>query len=422
MSPVAPRLARALIGIGLLCFGWEAHAGGLYIQEFGTPTQATAGAGAAAKANDASTAFQNPAGMTRLEDHGLMLTAGLLLGDIQFDASPSTPFPGSGSGGQQGGPGPVIQAHYVHRLFDREGAEYFDRVRLGMSLVSISAAVLDPDNDWAGRFEVQKLGLITLTGLPSVSVRVHEKFSVGLGATLTYGLMNYEVAVPLPGPGMNEGRVEFDKIDDFAAGATVSVLWEPTKRTRVGAIWTQEVDLDLSGDLKLKGLGASANVVTKIPFAQAVRASLVHEVTPKLWIGGNFRWEQWSALRSQFVTVNGFKTQIDRGWDDTYGGSLGLRWQFADRWAVLTGVGYDSSPVEASFRTADLPVDRQVRVGIGGQFLWTDTRTVGLNFSYANLGPAKIRSETLRGDYDRNQLFSVSFYVDWKKLPWSSRD
>jgi long-chain fatty acid transport protein len=184
-------------------------------------------------------------------------------------------------------------------------------------------------------------------------------------------------------------------------------------------MWSQEVDLDLSGNVKFKGTGATANIVTKIPYAQAVRLSLLHEVTPHLWLAGNFRWEDWSSFEKQWVTVEDFKTQINRGWDDTFGGSLGGRWQFADRWALLAGVGYDSSPVTASDRTADMPVDRQVRVGIGAQYRWGESRNVGLNFSYANLGPAKIRSETLTGSYDDNQLFSVTLYLGFAKLPWS---
>jgi long-chain fatty acid transport protein len=347
-----------------------------------------------------------------------MLSAGVLVGDIEFDASATTPYPG-GDGGQQGGPGPLLGVHYVHRLWDRPDSEYFDRVRLGISLLSISGAVLDPENDWSGRFEVQKLGLITLTAFPSIAVRIHDRFSIGAGATLTYGRMNYKVAVDLPDPIPGEGQVEFDGIDDFQAGATVSALWEPTDRTRVGAMWSQEVDLDLSGNVKFKGTGATANIVTKIPYAQAVRLSLLHEVTPHLWLAGNFRWEDWSSFEKQWVTVEDFKTQINRGWDDTFGGSLGGRWQFADRWALLAGVGYDSSPVTASDRTADMPVDRQVRVGIGAQYRWGESRNVGLNFSYANLGPAKIRSETLTGSYDDNQLFSVTLYLGFAKLPWS---
>ena len=151
----------------IFAFG-VARAGGLFIQEFGTPTQGTASAGAQAKANDASTAFHNPAGMTRLDDHSLMVTAGLLFGDIKFDPDSDTPYPGSGDGGQQGGPGPVLGLHYSHAIYDRD-AEWLDRVRLGFSLASFSAAVLDPDNDWDGRYEVQKLGLVTLAGVPSIA-------------------------------------------------------------------------------------------------------------------------------------------------------------------------------------------------------------------------------------------------------------
>jgi hypothetical protein len=60
-------------------------------------------------------------------------------------------------------------------------------------------------------------------------------------------------------------------------------------------------------------------------------------------------------------------------------------------------------------------------VGVGAQWLWKEHRTVGLDFSYANLGPARINSSTLRGEYDRNNLFSVAVYLSWGKLPWSEK-
>lgn len=387
------------------------RAGGLYVQEFGTPSQAMAGAGANALAENAATSFQNPAGMTRLDDHQAMATAGFLAGTIKFDSTDS-PVNSGGNGGEQGGFGPVLGAMYVHRLSER--------FRAGLSLVSISGAVLDPDNDWAGRFQVQELSLITLSMFPTLAVRLTDSFSVGGGANVIYGRLNYKLAAPLPGPG--EGQVDLEDLDDFEAGAVVSFLWEPTEQTRFGALWQQKIDLDLEGDVKLKGSGLNASATTKIPLVEAVRASLVHEFGDDLQVGASFRWERWSEFDDQFVRVGSGTGALPRDWKDTYGGSLGLRAQLTPKWAALVGAGYDSSPVSRSDRTADMPIDEQYRLGVGAQYLGFENRVVGANFSWTHLGEAKIRSSSLRGKYDRNELFSLTFYVSFDKLPWSALD
>jgi long-subunit fatty acid transport protein len=55
----------------------SSYAGGLYLNEFATPSMGTAGAGQEAYAHDASTNFalHNPAGMTRLDGNQVSLGA-----------------------------------------------------------------------------------------------------------------------------------------------------------------------------------------------------------------------------------------------------------------------------------------------------------------------------------------------------------
>ena len=108
-------------------------AGGLYLNEFGTPAMGTSGAGEQALANDASTAFHNAAGMTRLEGEEVMVTGGLLYADLEFDPDPNTPIPG-GNGGSAGGPGPILGAFYSRSLSDDW--------KFGLSVISISAAII----------------------------------------------------------------------------------------------------------------------------------------------------------------------------------------------------------------------------------------------------------------------------------------
>ena len=72
---------NAVIFLGLL-FTQATHASGLYFYEIATEDAALAGAGQAARAQDASTIVTNPAGMTRFPD--AMFNAGLqgMGGDI----------------------------------------------------------------------------------------------------------------------------------------------------------------------------------------------------------------------------------------------------------------------------------------------------------------------------------------------------
>lgn len=64
-----------------MLFSAFGNASTLYFYEVGTEDTALAGAGQAARAQDASTLLTNPAGMTRLSDH--MVTGGLqAMGEI----------------------------------------------------------------------------------------------------------------------------------------------------------------------------------------------------------------------------------------------------------------------------------------------------------------------------------------------------
>ena len=111
------KLARVVIALTALAAG-PAWAGGLYLNEFGTPTMGTAGAGASALAENASTAFHNAAGMTRLDGTELMITGGFLSVSAEFDPAPDTPVPGS-DGGDAGGPAPLLGLFYVRPLSEK---------------------------------------------------------------------------------------------------------------------------------------------------------------------------------------------------------------------------------------------------------------------------------------------------------------
>ena len=79
------RLIPIAIGLGSALLTGSAYGGGMYLTTFATPSMGTAGAGSIAIADDASTAFSNPAGMTRLDDHKLLTGLAPGFTDIKFN-------------------------------------------------------------------------------------------------------------------------------------------------------------------------------------------------------------------------------------------------------------------------------------------------------------------------------------------------
>ena len=85
-----------------------------------------------------------------------------------------------------------------------------------------------------------------------------------------------------------------------------------------------------------------------------------------------------------------------------------------EKWIFMTGVAYDTSPVDKEDRTPDLPVDRQVRLALGAQYHWKKNIDIGAAVVYADMGDAAIKNDKLVGEYSDNDLLMFAFNFSWK--------
>ena len=151
-------MGLAMLGCLISSVAW---AGGLILYEVNSPSTGTASAGWAALAQDASTAFQNPAGMTRLNQSQLQVGVQPLIVTSEFDSGAGTTVRGGGDdGGNAGGVLPSAGGYYVYSASDR--------FKLGLSVLSYFGAALDYGDTWVGRYRVEKTAFITSTFAPSL--------------------------------------------------------------------------------------------------------------------------------------------------------------------------------------------------------------------------------------------------------------
>jgi long-chain fatty acid transport protein len=441
MASIAPATARRAFGalsIALLALAASgaqpAAAGGLLLYEFGTDV-GLAAAGYAARAQDASTAFTNPAGMTRLEGTQALAGGQLMWFSNGFSlgsgTSPGLGNEGGGSAIGSGGFVPGAGAFVSHRLSQD--------LWLGFSVAGNFGSIIDYDDNWVGRYRVQQATMLGVQFVPSIAYRVNDKLSIGAGLNAVYGIFDQKVAINNAVPSSADGALELDD-KTWGFGGNVGLLYEVSPSTRVGLTWTSQVDLDFDTPARFSGLGpvlsallasrglldANLSIGTKIP--QQVMASIASRIDDRWSVLGNVGWQQWSKFGQVEVGIDNSLDPValtkSLPFKDTWHVALGAQYRLSDPWTLNMGIAYDSGfqegdtvspllPVNAAWRFGvggEQQVSKSLKWGVAGELLYGGTLDVNLT---SQLPPLLGGRGDLVGSYDNTTSLVVSVYGNW---------
>ena len=112
---------------------------------------------------------------------------------------------------------------------------------------------------------------------------------------------------------------------------------------------------------------------------------------------------------------------IPRNWHDTYHSAVGLEYDVSSRWSVQGGVAYDTSPTNRNDRTADMPLDEQIRFAFGAEYRRANGMIIASSIVYADYGDARINSnrnppfDGIVGEYDDNNIVFLTVSVNWQR-------
>jgi long-chain fatty acid transport protein len=137
-------------------------AAGFFPSEIGTPDMGLASAGYASRAQDASTVFTNPAGMTRLSDSQLLVGIQPIYGYQVFSTNGHTTKTGT-DGGNALVPLPQGSFFYVHSLTPS--------LKVGIANVVYFGGALEYNLNWVGRYYLQGATIVGNSTLPSIAYR-----------------------------------------------------------------------------------------------------------------------------------------------------------------------------------------------------------------------------------------------------------
>jgi len=400
-------MLKTTISLAVALASTQIFASGFALNEQSISGMGTGFAGRSSSADDASTVFGNPAGMSRIKRQEV--TGGIAAIDASTDIKDAQgAHPGTNKGDMV--PFTAVPMGYYVKPID-------DHWAFGLGVYAPFGLITDYENGFQGAGFGSKSEVKVVTFQPTVSYAFNDKVSIGFGPTINRIGGTLESDVPLFG----DTHVKI-KGDDVALGYNFGVLVQATDTTRVGLTYHSKVKYKIEGhtDISAGANSPSAflksnryDASLKIETPESVDFSVTQQLTDAWTLYAGSTWTRWSRLKD--ITVNNDGVTAAQGgalspalfgtiteeqnWHDTWAYAIGTSYQLNKQWVLRTGLSFDQSPTNNTDRSPRIPTGDRTIFSLGAGYNVTDDLTIDVAYSYLKEEAVKVNHSNLVDSY-----------------------
>jgi long-chain fatty acid transport protein len=452
-------VSKTLLAIGIASVSVVTQAGSFGLIEQSASGQGSAYAGASAIAEDASTIYFNPAGMTRLSGQQIVAAGHIISPDADFTNNGSFIFDGvtaspntlSGGNSSTGDPAFVPNFYYT--------TELNNGVHIGVGVNVPFGLSTEYDDGWVGRYNALRSEISSVNINPSIAWKVSKKVSVGFGLSVQYidleltnnidslnACANIVIAggnppaacnaPPPAGPGLaaagdvsRDSHLKLDA-DSTEIGWNTGILIDVTGKDRIGVSYRSAIKHNVSGsadytlDPGLQAIadgatGASGfNILQDTPLdatadlPETFSVSYVRDFDRKWTLLADWTHTGWSSLDSIVIVqqggVPGSEPTLELDYDNTSRYSVGVHFKPDNRWVYRGGLAYDETPIQSAEKTtARIPGNDRKWLSVGLGYMPSLAWSLDIGFSHLFINDTDINNigsttsgATLKGTFE----------------------
>ncbi|MBI3903473.1 MAG: outer membrane protein transport protein [Nitrosomonadales bacterium] len=370
----------------MLALSGNAAASGFALIEQSASGLGNAYAGGAAGAEDASTVFFNPAGMSRLSGKQIVVAAHAITPSAKFTSSA-----GVASGGDAGSMAIVPNAYFT--------MEVKPGLKAGLGVNAPFGLQTEYDSNWIGRTQAIKSKIETINVNPSLAYQVNDALSIGVG--LDYQHISGELSSSL-----GLGNTAVVKGTDNAWGYNLGVLYNLNASTRIGVAYRSAISYTLHGSVATGIPLNDGPVSLKVKVPDTLSLSAHHQVNDHYAVMADVTFTGWSSFKEVNV-VDGTGASLSgnptiENWKDTVRVSVGATYSYSEKWSARAGLAYDQAPVSDAFRTPRIPDNNRTWLAVGGQYKPSPAGAIDFGYAHLFVKDSSINSGAAIGSYKNN--------------------
>ncbi|RPJ79232.1 MAG: hypothetical protein EHJ94_08345 [Deltaproteobacteria bacterium] len=255
-------------------------------------------------------------------------------------------------------------------------------------------------NDWIGSAIAVKTEVQTFYINPTVSYKISDQLSVGVGFSYIYGSVDLSKRVPIPIPGAPiNGTLKLDGTGT-GYGFNAGILYKPSEKISFGASYRSLTKLDFSGDAvfsdmgSLQGLFPGGSGKATLPMPANIFVGAAYKISDNLTVEADIQFVGWSSYKELVIglptgpaapaqlggqPLQKSQTQV-KNWDDGYLGRVGAEYQCCQNLTLRAGVIYDITGQPASKMEPMLPDADRIDPSLGLGYKLNDN--LGVDVAY----------------------------------------
>lgn len=451
-SLTPPPLLSVAILTMLVLLNEPVKAAGFALVEQNVSGLGNAYAGAAASAEDASTIYFNPAGMTYLQGNQLVVAGHIVNPSAKFTGAARDPLGnviGGGNGGDAGAPSLVPNLYYSRHLPSG--------FRFGLGINVPFGLKTEYDSGWAGRYHAIESEVKTININPAIAYKAAPNLSVGVGvnvqyieATLTQAVNSSLSCVSVvqalfPGTSVPaalatcggfgisaatpDAYAEVEG-DDWSYGYNFGLLYEVSPGSRVGFAYRSKIKQELEGHAQFSSVHSfftgnslfiPTDVTANVTLPESASLSLYHDINNQWAVLADATWTHWNRFQQLLVDFDNPR-QTDsltvEDWTNSMRYSLGFNYRYDSAWLLRAGIAFDEEPIRnAQYRTPRIPGNDRTWLAIGANFRYSSNLSFDAGYAHLIVDDTSIDHTStsagpITGTYDNN-VDIVSAQVNW---------
>ena len=433
---VMEKSMKVIPALILLAFSGAASASGFQLTEQNASGLGNAYAGQAAVAENASTIFFNPAGMTKLQDREFSLGLAAIGPTFNFHdngskvgtppAGTSGGLMGTGEGGNAGG-WAALPNGYLSWALSKD-------LYVGVGVGAPFGLKTEYSSPWVGAAQSTMFDITTYNINPSIAYRVNDQVSLGFGVNWQHVDATYDRRVATTSAGTAASSLRLT-LDDDAWGWNAGALFTLSPATKIGVSYRSSIQYYTTGKIEVAGAGPSASLISNggssaakadIKMPDTFSLAVTQQLNDRWQMLGDLTWTGWSSIPKVDIVrtsktvlyVPGVVGQpagataqvLDTEFRDTWRVGVGATYQYDDAWKLKYGLAYDQTPVKgASTRLVSMPDNDRVWFSFGAQWAANKTSKLDMGVSYIYIRDSDINNNqtalgrgTVTGDYSGN--------------------